>query len=143
EFVELFNMTSNSVPLYDPAAATNHWKLSNAIDYAFPASVSLPAGGFLLVVGFDPATNAAALANFRMKYGVAANVPIYGPYSGHLNNSGETVELYKPDPPQSAPHPDAGFVPYILVESVTYSNASPWPAGADGTGMSLQRRFLG
>src|SRR5439155_25048091 len=53
----------------------------------------------------------------------------------------ETVELYKPDPPQTAPHPDAGFVPSILVESVTYSNATPWPSGADGTGMSLQRRL--
>jgi len=31
----------------------------------------------------------------------------------------------------------------VLVESVTYSNALPWPTGADGTGMSLQRRFPG
>ena len=103
----------------------------------------MPAGGFALVVGFDPATNAASLANFRTKYNLATNVPIYGPWNGHLNNSGETVELYKPDPPQTAPHPDAGFVPYILVESVTYSNAAPWPAGADATGLSLQRRYLG
>jgi hypothetical protein len=139
EFIELFNITSNSVPLYDPSATTNHWKLANALDYVFPASVSLPAGGFLIVVGFDPATNAVALTNFRTKYSVSTNVPIYGPYNGHLNNSGETIELYKPDSPQIPPHPDVGFVPYVLVESVTYSNAAPWTTNADGTGMSLQR----
>ena len=129
--------------MYDPAAATNRWKLSNAINYVFPANTNLPAGAYALVVGFDPATNSAALANFRSKYGVTASIPIFGPYSGHLNNSGETIELYKPDPPQTAPHPDAGSVPYVLVESVTYTSVPPWPSSADGTGMSLQRRFPG
>jgi hypothetical protein len=74
---------------------------------------------------------------------VATNVPIYGPYSGSLANSGGTTELSKPDPAQTVPHPDAGFVPYVRVEQVTYSDAVPWPNGADGTGMSLQRRLLG
>lgn len=143
EYLELFNITSNSVPLYDPVATTNHWKISGAVDYLFPAAVTLAPGSFALVVGFDPLTNVLALANFRTKYGLGANIAIYGPWNGHLNNSGETIQLFKPDPPQDAPHPDAGFVPYILVESVTYSNALPWPAGADGTGMSLQRRYLG
>jgi len=143
EFVELFNITSNSVPLYDPAAATNRWKLSGGIDYVFPSNVSVPAGSFVVLVGIDPAANTASLTNFRTKYGVATNVPIYGPYNGHLDNGGESLELYKPDPPQLAPHPDAGFVPYVLVESVVYSDAAPWPTNADGSGMSLQRRFLG
>jgi hypothetical protein len=143
EYLELFNITSNSVPLYDPSASTNHWKISGAVDYSFSASVSLPAGGFALVVGFDPVTNAAALANFRTKFGLGTNITIYGPYNGHLNNSGETAQLYKPDPPQTAPHPDVGFVPYILVESVSYSNAAPRSTNADGAGMSLQRRYLG
>ena len=52
-----------------------------------------------------------------------------------LNNSGETVQLFKPDSPQIPPHPDAGFVPYVLLESVTYSNAAPWPTNADGAGI--------
>jgi CotH kinase protein/Lamin Tail Domain/Fn3 associated/Chitobiase/beta-hexosaminidase C-terminal domain/Immunoglobulin I-set domain/Bacterial TSP3 repeat len=143
EYVELFNITPNAVPLYDPAAGTNHWKLSGAVDFLFPAAVTLPAAGYALVVGFDPATNVASLANFRSKYGVPTNVSLYGPYSGKLNNAGASIQLYKPDSPQTSPHPDAGFVPYALVEQVTYSNAPPWPAGADGTGMSLQRRLLG
>ena len=143
EYLELFNFTSNAVPLYDPAAATNHWKLNGVVDFLFPAGVSLPAGGYALLVGFDPATNAAVLANFRAKYGVAATTPIYGPYRGHLDNSGGNLKLYRPDSPQTPPHPDAGFVPYVLVEGVTYSNAPHWPADAAGTGKSLQRRLPG
>jgi Bacterial TSP3 repeat len=30
-------------------------------------------------------------------------------------------------------------MPYVVVERVVYSNTVPWPAGADGTGLSLQR----
>jgi hypothetical protein len=37
------------------------------------------------------------------------------------------------------PHPDAGFVPYVLVDQISYSAASPWPTNASGTGSSLQR----
>ena len=39
-----------------------------------------------------------------------------------------------------APHPDAGFVPYILVEQVNYLDDAPWPSSADGGGDSLQRK---
>ena len=63
-----------------------------------------------------------------------------GPYKGHLSNNGETIAVSKPDPPQTAAHPDAGFVPYVLVERIDYLSVSSWPDGADGTGLALQRR---
>jgi Immunoglobulin domain len=64
---------------------------------------------------------------------------VVGPYRGKLDNAGDDIELYKPDAPQ--PAPDAGFVPYILVDRVNYQDSAPWPAGAvDGGGLSLQRR---
>src|SRR5205085_272153 len=92
---------------------------------------------------FDPANTAQATA-FRSKYNVPAGVALYGPYSGKLDNGGEGVELVRPDAPQAPPHPDAGFVPYIRVDRVVYSDSIPWPSGADGspgtTGLiSLQR----
>ena len=38
------------------------------------------------------------------------------------------------------PAPDAGFVPYVLVDRVSYDDATPWPVGdVDGGGLSLQR----
>jgi len=79
------------------------------------------------------------LAWFRNVYALTTNTPVFGPYSGNLDNARDRVGLYKPDPPQVPPVPDAGFVPYVLVDEVRYAAAAPWPAGADGTGYSLQR----
>jgi hypothetical protein len=93
-----------------------------------------------LLVNFDPALDTVAAAEFRGRYNLSAGVPLFGPYSGKLSNTGESIGLYKPDPPQAPPHPDAGFVPYVLVEHIDFLNNAPWPVGADSTGSSLQRQ---
>jgi hypothetical protein len=136
EFIELLNFSGASVPLFDPVHPTNVWRLANAVSFDFPASTSIPAQGTLVVVPFNPATDASAVAAFRSRYGT--NGTLVGPYSGTLNNAGETIELWRPDAPQTAP-PDAGFVPQILVERVSYSHVAPWPGAAGGSGTSLQR----
>ena len=92
----------------------------------------------MLVVGFDPVANPAALAAFRARFGVDAATAVLGPFQGRLSNEGESIELYKPDAP--SPAPDAGFVPWILVDRVNYGVTAPWPAAAAGGGASLQRR---
>ena len=137
EFVELKNITGTTVPLYDPAYPTNGWRLRGGVDFDFNATHSLPAGGHLLVVSFDPATDATSRAAFQAKYG--SNSILVGPYQGKLDNGGESVELKKPDMPQQPPSPDAGFVPYVLVEQVAYRDLPPWPQAADGSGWSMQR----
>ncbi|HEX7860927.1 MAG TPA: lamin tail domain-containing protein [Verrucomicrobiae bacterium] len=139
EFIELLNITSQPVPLFDPANPANQWRLQGAASFTFPANTTLAANGVALVVSFDPA-DTTALNAFRTQYNVPTSTPVYGPYVGKLSNSGDEVELYRPDPPQLPPRPDAGFVPYIRVDKVNYSDAAPWPAEADGTGNSLQRR---
>jgi hypothetical protein len=137
EFVELYNPTANTVALYDAAHPTNTWRIDGGISFKFATNQTINAGGYLIVVSFDPATNAAALASFRSRYG--NNGTVVGPFKGRLNNGGDIIELYKPDVPQAPPHPDAGYVPQILVDRVIYSNLSPWPTAADGGGASLQR----
>jgi hypothetical protein len=137
EFIELENTAPTNAPLFDPAFPANVWRLANAVDFTFPTNTVIPAGGRLLVVPFDPGTNSPALTAFVGRYG--AGHTLVGPYSGQLANGGETIELWRPDVPQSAPHPDAGYVPQILVERVTYSDMAPWPTNADGGGASLQR----
>jgi hypothetical protein len=139
EFIELHNISAANVPLFDPAAPTNNWQLHGGIDFVFPQDVTLQAGGYLLLVNFDPVFDVAALAEFRTKYNVSQGIPLFGPYTGRLSNSAETLALFKPDPPQVFPHPDAGFVPYVLVEKVEYQSTSPWPATAAGSGGSIQR----
>ncbi len=139
EFVELYNFSAVPVPLYDVDHPTNHWKLSGAVAFEFATGNSLAAGESAVVVSFDPVTNPAALANFQSKYGLSLSAQVFGPWSGKLNNRGESVEIYRPDAPQLT-GPDVGFVPYLLVDRVHYTDLEPWPETADGTGASLQRR---
>jgi len=139
EFIEIANPTGQTVPLYDPNFPTNTWRLRDAVDFDFPAGLSLPPSGHLVIVSFDPATNGASLTGFQQRYG--SNMTLIGPYSGKLANADAKVELYKPDPPQVG-GPDDGFVPYVLVERVHYHDVAPWPTSADGGGFSLQRLNL-
>jgi hypothetical protein len=145
EFVELWNLSGGAVSLFDTNYPTNTWRLRDAVDFEFPPNTTLPAGGYLLLVSFAP-TNTPLLDAFRAKYNLAALNPqplILGPYRGKLDNGGESVELYQPDPPQLTGS-DAGDVPYVLVDRVKYDDTTPWPSLADGNtngvGVSLQRR---
>jgi hypothetical protein len=133
EFVELLNISGNTVPLFDPALPTNSWRLSGGITFVFPTNASLAAGETAMVIAFAP-SNATQLAAFRSRYNVPTNVQAFGPYTGALNNSSDRINLTKPTPPL----PDQS-VPYALVERVEYRDAAPWPRGADGFGYSLQR----
>jgi hypothetical protein len=133
EFIELRNITTAPVPLYDPAFPTNVWHLRNAVDFNFPTGTVLQAGATLLVVSFDPVNNPGAVNAFRSYYNLATEVPMVGPYTGKLANDNDQIELRKPGTP------DTNGVDYILVEQIKYFDNSPWPALADGTGLSLQR----
>jgi hypothetical protein len=143
EYIELRNISGATVQLYDPANPGNRWKLRDAVSFTFPSNRTVTAGTTILVVPFDPA-NATQLNDFRAKYTVSPVVPIYGPWSGKLDNSSDSVELARPDAPEVPPSPDAGLVPYFLVDKVKYSDDAPWPTYADGytnaLGYSLHRR---
>jgi hypothetical protein len=132
EFIELHNVSGSPAPLFDPAHPTNTWRLTDAVDYSFPTNVTIPAGGHLIVVGFDPA-NATLLQDFRNNNYVPAGVPIYGPWDGNLDNESGVVELKRPALPET------NGLDHILVERVKYRDTAPWPVGADGYGLTLQR----
>jgi hypothetical protein len=139
EFIELLNPGSAPVPLYDPVYPTNRWRLRNAVSFDFPSSLVMAAQSTLLVLNFNP-TNTAMLDAFRARFNVPSDVLVVGPYSGKLDNRGETVELLKPDAPQPPGRPHPGLVPYVLVDAVAYEDRAPWPVSPDGLGDSLQRR---
>lgn len=135
EFIEVLNVTGASVALSEPSAPNNTWHLRGSVDFDFPPGVVLAAGAHLLVVNFNP-TNLVRLAAFRARYVVPAPVLIFGPYAGKLDNSAGSVRLLKPDMPV------LGTTPFILVDAVDYTDQAPWPVLADGTGATLQRRFV-
>lgn len=126
-FVEILNISTASVALYDTAHPTNTWRLAG-LDFSFPAGVTLSPGALALIVGTDPAL-------FRSRYSVPADVAVFGPYAGALQNNGELLELQRPDAP------DTNGVAYLAVDRVRYTDHAPWPVAADGGGPSLQRRM--
>ena len=135
EFVELRNTTAAEVPLFDARFPTNTWRLSGA-DFRFPTGATIPAGGLALVVASDP--EAA-----RLRLGVPANVPVFGPFEGSLSDAGERLELLRPDAPDLVTN-QAGavsvVVPGIVVDAVRYEVAAPWPTNSALPGTSLERR---
>lgn len=139
EFVELLNVSDAPVELFDRLHPTNTWRLKDAVDFTFPPSQSVPPGGTVVVVNFDPLANPQATARFRAVYGVDASVVLVGPYAGSLPNSSGTIELARPDSPEAGASPDTGAVPYIVVDRVNYADRAPWTTLADGTGQSLTR----
>jgi hypothetical protein len=133
EYLELQNLSAQPVPLFDPAAPTNTWRVRGGVDFDLPAAVTLAAGEFSLLVRFDPADATAASA-FRSRYGMAPTVRLFGPFTGRLNNAADTVELEKP----TSLGDDA--VAFVRVDRVAYRDSPPWPTAADGEGAALQRR---
>ena len=136
EYIELRNITANAVNLYDVNGVP--WEFSDGINYVFPASTTIPANGYLLVVKTTP-------AYFRTRYTVPAGVTVFGPYSGNLSNAGETLELVRPTDTD-----ELGQPVYTRVDRVVYSDGSHpqdcpegndvWPTQADGFGKSLSRK---
>lgn len=139
EFIEVRNLGNVPVPLHDPAHPTNTWRIEG-VDYSFPPGATLASNGYALVVTFDPVADPVAAQAFRSRYLLPLSVPLFGPMNGRLANEGERLTLWRPDAPQTTANPFIGFVPYVLVEDVDYLPSAPWPAGAAGTGWSLQRR---
>jgi len=142
EYIELYNRSGSTVKLYDVSNPTNTWKFTNGIDFTFPAGVTLGPGKYLLVSRSNPTI-------FRTVYSVPSDVNVFGPFANGtaLANDGEKVELSRPETPE----PD-GYVPYIRVEQVNYSDGShpaagavsdPWPTTPDGGGKSLGRKVPG
>lgn len=129
EFIEIANPLATSVNL-------ENWRVRKGIDYDFPATATLAAGECLVLVSFNPTTDATKLQTFRQNFGMAAETLILGPFNGRLNNAGEKIQLQRPDTP---PLDDPTFFPRLLEDEVEYGNAAPWPTRPNGQGDALMR----
>jgi hypothetical protein len=128
EFIELRNITAVPVNLFESAHPSNTWRLNGA-GFSFPTNTTLAPDGFAVLTTLLPAV-------FRAKYAIPAQVPIFGPLGGVLQDSGEALELQCPQTP------DTNGVMWITIDVVRYNDKPPWPGSADGDGPSLQRRNL-
>ena len=136
DFIEIYNPTAERLDL-------RNWRVRGDVEYDFPDSkypvpISFAPGEAMLVVGFDPRSH-AALTVFRNYYTISAEVQIFGPFSGRLENDGGTVRLKRADAPAWW-EPD--IIPRPLEDQIDYDDQLPWPITADGRGESLHRRSI-
>jgi hypothetical protein len=123
------------VNLYDDDNPGNTWKI-NGVRFTFPSNTVMQSGDIIVVCKDTITTN-----DFRAKYSVPAGVPIFN-YDGKLDNGSETVGLEAPDEPVPGGQPNAGEIPWVVIDKVKYDDAAPWPTGVggpDGYGPSLER----
>ena len=138
EFVELHNISSSDVTLYDSNEGLP-WKFIDGVDYTFPdyPGLTLGAGGYMVL--------AKDVTSYISEYGLPPfGVMLLGPYAGQLNDSGEILELAMPGDLDQA-----GIRHYIRIDRINYSDGSHpencpgsvdlWPTGPDGQGSSLDR----
>lgn len=111
-FIEIYNKSATTTfDLY-------RYKL-DGVGFTFEQSTPILPGQYLVL--------ASDALGFIQTYG--DEIQVAGVWSGSLDNGGEWIRLQKLD--------DLGGVE-IEVDAVKYNDNPPWPAGADGLGMSLQ-----
>jgi hypothetical protein len=133
EFIEIWNRTAQPVELSNEFGG---WRLDGGIDYHFPLGAVIPGNGRLVLVPFDPSDSAARnrfVADYALEQ--AEDLVLFGPYEGALSNGGERIALESPIQGSDPQDPIA----WMIEDEVIYFDDSPWPASADGLGMTLQR----
>ena len=105
----------------------------NAYSIQHPTATLAPGAYAVLVSNY---------AAFEERYNPTGsnNILVLGVYSGHLSNSGDTVDIdqignIEPGSVAAA----NGYLLSYRVDHINYSNTSPWPTEPDGDGPALIR----
>jgi len=113
EYIELYNEGPETEDI-------GGYAFADGVTYVFPQGTLLAPRSFLLV-----ASNPDALRDHYSSLGVdMGEAEVYGPWEGSLDNAGEAVEL----------RVEGGG----RLIRFRYNDGGRWPAGADGTGHSLE-----
>ena len=119
EFIEIRNTTMTPMDIAK-------WRFTDGISFEFPDFAAGSAQAHILkalerivVSSADPETTRAA-------YGIPASVRVLGPWTGLLDNAGETVTLADKNG--------------VTICTVSYKDGGRWPKAADGAGHSLVLR---
>jgi hypothetical protein len=142
EYVELRNLTDQSVFTRDTSFFNSAWKLTGDVEFLFPPEAVVPPKGMVVIVSFDPATHPDQLESFRVRWNIPPTAMILGPYSGSLNHGGGTLRLIQPFSISVIEATGESIISERIVDEVAFDDEAGWPALADGQGASLHRRSL-
>ena len=126
EFIEIYNFTARPVDL-------TGWRLRKGFDYDFAPGTVLDAYQALVIVSFDP-SDPVKLDAFRTEYAIGPEVVIVGNPNDTLSDTGERIQLQRPDMP---PPDDPLYVPHVIEDEVDYLDT--WHNTTNGLGESLNR----
>ena len=119
EFIEIKNLTHTPMDI-------GTWYFSDGIDYTFPDFNPSDTDAHILQPREIILVSPVSSADLRLAYpSIPADVRIFGPYTGALSNSGETLTLNNKNG--------------TLMTTVDYNDGGKWPPSADGTGHTLSR----
>ena len=127
EFIEIYNPTNAPIDL-------DQWRIRGDVDFDFNQTLIVAPNQAIVVVSFNPEKlgNTSKANAFRSHYGLDESVVVIGGYSGQLSDSGQRIQLQRPDV-------TATPVIHYYEDEVTFDDRDPWPTSADGFGDSLQR----
>jgi hypothetical protein len=135
EYVELVNISTSSVTLYD-STTDEPWRFVDddddpGLEFYFPSNTP---------VTIDPDEKILLIKNayaFKAEFGQTSldDIRYYEWLDGSLSNGGEKPELQMPGDVD-----ELGTRYYIRVDRVSYDDELPWPTEADGSGQSLTKK---
>ena len=119
EYIEVWNYTMTPLDMAK-------WRFTDGVSYEFPDFNSgAPQDHFLKPLERIVVSSANATTT-RTAYGISPSVRIFGPWTGLLDNAGESVTLSDKNG--------------VGVCTVNYGDGGRWPKAADGAGHSLVLR---
>lgn len=129
EYIVLHNPLSIAVDLFN---ADGEWRVRGEVDYDVPPGTSIPAGGYIALVNFDP-DDSGSRAIFEDRYG--SGVTLFGPYGDKLSNRGGRITLERPQAGDALNE----LRSWVTVDEFIYFDRDPFGDSADGTGLALHR----
>ncbi|MDA7672555.1 lamin tail domain-containing protein [Akkermansiaceae bacterium] len=119
EFIEVKNNTGTPMDF-------GTWAFTNGVDYTFPDFNPGDTDAHIFQPFETILVSPVSATALRTAYpSIPAGVRIFGPYTGALSNSGETLTLSDKNG--------------VIMTTVEYNDGGKWPASADGTGHTLSR----
>ena len=103
EWIEVHNQMGINVDLSD-------WQVTGGVNYTFADGTVIPGGGYLVIAKAP---------------GLLPGVSALGPWTGSLDNGGETIRLRDKNE--------------RLMDELSYGDSGDWPVGPDGGGVTLAK----